>query len=139
MMTRARVQDVPPDPGRARDLVEKARGHLQDLGGKRIGPASGYLLAYQACLDCMTATLLASGKRIRAGAGGHVEMIRAIRQQVPAKTNLLDELDASRAERNRVAYEGEDPSDSEVTALAEVASQLIDIASAHIKQVERPS
>jgi hypothetical protein len=138
-MTRARVQDVSPDHGRARDLVEKARGHLGDLGGGRIGSASGYLLAYQACLDCMTAILLASGKRVRAGAGGHVEMIRAVQQEVSARADLLDELDASRAERNRVAYEGEDPSDSEVAALAEIATQLVDVASAHIEQVERSS
>jgi len=129
-VTDARVEAVPADFGEVDGRLSQAAGHLASADLEEIDPESAYILLYSAAHKALSAALLAVGRRIGSGTGGHVVLIREVRRLLGHEhSRLLDRLDRARRKRNRVAYATDEIGDQELDSMKESARQTIDAVS----------
>jgi uncharacterized protein (UPF0332 family) len=104
-MTRARVERVEPDPDTAQQLLAQAREHLGSATAQGVDPQAGYGLCYQAALKAMVALLLSGGRRVTAGAGSHIVIIREALDELELSRATVNGIDHMRQARHRVFYD----------------------------------
>lgn len=113
-MTRAKVQHVEADRTAAWELIAQARTHLVSARAEGVDSQSAYGICYQAALKAMVAALLADGRRITSGAGGHVVTIQQAEQQLDVDPAVMARIDHMRRTRHRVFYDGDEVSELEL-------------------------
>jgi hypothetical protein len=95
-VTRAAVDVVQPDVAAAVAFVKQARTQLASASLAQIDAESGYALCYQASIKALTGALIAVGRRVTAGEGGHPVLIREARGRTAGDATLFDRLDRMR-------------------------------------------
>jgi hypothetical protein len=119
-LTRAKVQQVEPDAIAAAELIAQARAHLQSARIDGVDAQSAYGICYQAALKAMVAALVADGRRITSGAGGHIVTIREAETHLGLDPAVSARVDHMRRTRHRVFYDGDEVSELELAgALAD--------------------
>lgn len=124
-----RVREIEPDPERAADsYLQQAEEHLDDARSEELGRSSRFLLAYQAMVVTMSGALLAAGRRVRSGPGGHVAMIKAAAALFDDdRRQLFARIDDSRSYRNQIAYEADEIEVNELAEILAEAEELLDL------------
>lgn len=125
-MSPAETELVEPDPGRAREFLNQAKGFLSDADEARLGPESSVILYWQACVTAMDAVLTHVGRRVTSGTHGHAARIGECRAHLGGGYNeLMDRLDEWRRERGDVSYRAARSSDAIVAAIQGDTADLI--------------
>lgn len=103
-----RISPVEADPETALRQLERARRHLETAQRElELDPDGAYSLLYDAARKAVTAHMLASGWRVRAGRPGGHEAVALYAEATLAKgphSADVQELDRMRRTRNRVEY-----------------------------------
>lgn len=131
-MTRARMEEVAADGPEARRLARQAEAHLRSAQAAGVDRESAYGLCYQAALKACIATLLARGRRVTAGTGGHVLILREATARLGAQRDLADRLDAMRRARHRIFYDAVEVSELELDGAREDAQSVVSAAIDHL-------
>ncbi|HEX2161528.1 MAG TPA: HEPN domain-containing protein [Thermoleophilaceae bacterium] len=130
-MTRAKVREVEPDSVAAAELIAQARAHLDSARLAGIDAQSAYGICYQAALKAMVAALLADGRRVTSGAGGHIVTIQEAEARLALDPTVSVRIDHMRRTRHRVFYDGHEVSELELEgALADAEAVVAAAAEA---------
>jgi hypothetical protein len=133
-MSRAEVQPVPADPGRAKDFLAQARRFLEDAEGQGVHLESAVVLYWNACISAMDAVLTVEGRRVGSGDHAHAVRIAAAGAVLGAGySDLFERLDEWRRERHDVSYAAVTPSIAVVAALQTDARDIVAAAATHLK------
>jgi hypothetical protein len=128
-MMDASIENVDPDPTRARDLLDAARVFLEDAEKTDTHPESSVVLYWQACVSAMDAILSGSGLRVGHGVGSHALRVSTTEAVVGAGYgDLFERLDEWRRERNDVSYAAVTPGAADVAAMQADARDVVDAA-----------
>ncbi len=127
-MTRARLQAVAADPAAAARLVEQARRQLADAEAPALSAESSYALTYQAVLKALIASLLAQGRRVSSGSGGHVVIIREGTRTLGLERELSSRLDRMRRTRHATFYDLDEVSAAMVRSALADATAVVEAA-----------
>jgi hypothetical protein len=128
-VTRAAVEDVEPDPGRARDFLAQAKIFLADADQPATHAESAVVLYWQTCVSAMDAILAARGRRIGPGVGSHAVRVESAAAILGAGYNeLFERLDEWRRERNDVSYAAITTPAADVAAMQTDARDIVDAA-----------
>lgn len=133
-MTRAKVQRVEIDPTAAIHLIEQSRMHLLSASADGVDSQSAYGICYQAALKAMVAALLADGRRVTSGAGGHLVTIQEAQRQLDLDPGVIARVDHMRRTRHRVFYDGDEVSQLELVGALEDATLVVDAAAAAVQR-----
>jgi hypothetical protein len=132
-MTDARVEPVPADPAGARVFLDQAERFLADGDQPPIGQESRQILYWQACISMLEALLLAAGRRVTPGAGGHMRRLEeADRVLAGNHSDLFERLDLHRDARHDVSYAAGIASELGTAALREAAADLFEVVRGYI-------
>lgn len=133
-MTGARVEPVPPDPATARVFLNQAEEFLADAEQPAIGQQSRQILLWQACISMLEALLLAAGRRITPGAGGHMRRLQEGDRVLGCRqSELFERLDLHRDVRNDVSYAAGIASELGTAALKDAADELLALVRAYVE------
>jgi HEPN domain-containing protein len=127
-VTPARVEDVAADVAEARRIAAQAGAHLESAGLAGVDSESAYGLCYQAVLKAFIAVLLADGRRVTGGTGGHVLVLREAGTRLELPDELIDRLDALRRARHRVFYDAAEVSRLELEGARRDARAAVEAA-----------
>jgi hypothetical protein len=128
-MSRAEIELVDPDPGRARDFIQQARRFIADAERGTTSPESAVVLYWNACISSMDAVLTASGRRVGSGEDSHIVRVEAACGVLGAGyQELFERLDQWRRTRHYVSYAAITPPTAEVAALQGDARDVLDAA-----------
>lgn len=134
-MTRAEIEAVDPDPGRANDFVAQARRFLEDADRETTHVESAVILYSNACISAMDAVLAVEGARIGSGEGSHAVRIEATSSFLGSGfAELFERLDEWRRERNDVSYAAITPAAADVAAMQADARDVLAAAEAHVSR-----
>ena len=126
-MTDARIEPVPADPAFARVFLDQAEVFLADAD--RVGLDSKQILCWQACISMLEAILLAAGRRVTPGAGGHMRRLEeADRVLGGMHSDLFERLDLHRDARHDVSYAAGVASELGTDELRTAAGELLEVA-----------
>ena len=129
----ARVESVLPDQIAARSRLQHGGRHLASAELSGIDADSAYLLAYQAGLKALDATLSSAGFRVSERGGAHVLRLREARRLLGHRhADAIDRLDRTRRTRHRVAYEFEEVGDAALRDAIQTARALLEAAGAFV-------
>jgi hypothetical protein len=132
-MTEARVEPVPADPATARVFLDRAEQFLADGDQPAIAHESKQILYWQACIAMLEALLLAAGRRVTPGSGGHMRRLEEADRVLAHKhSGLFEDLDLHRDARNDVSYAAGVASELDVRALRSAASDLFDVVGRYV-------
>src|SRR4051794_20010803 len=102
-MTDARLEPVPADPATARIYLRQAERFLADGDQPSIAQESRQILYWQACISMLDALLLAAGRRVTPGAGGHMLRLEAADAVLAGRhSDLFERLDLHRDARHDI-------------------------------------
>jgi HEPN domain-containing protein len=132
-MTRARVEQVTPDPDGAGQLAAQARVHLRSAAVVGVDAESAYGLCYQATLKALIAALASTGHRVTGGTSGHVLIVRDAGRRLGLASDLVDRIDAMRRARHRVFYEAVDITELELEGALRDAALVLDAVDAALE------
>ncbi len=124
-MTRAKVQKVEPDKVAATQLIAQARAHLESARIDGVDSQSAYGICYQAALKAMVASLLADGRRVGSGAGGHIVTIQQAEAHLDLDPAVSARIDHMRRTRHRVFYDGDEVSELELEGALDDAGAVV--------------
>jgi hypothetical protein len=134
-MTRAQVETVEPDAGRARDFVAQAHRFLDDAERETTHLESAVVLYWNGCVSAMDAVLAASGLRVGRGEDSHALRVEAVRDVLGGGCgDLVDRLDEWRRERHDVSYAAITPSAAVVAAMQVDARDIVAAAALHLER-----
>jgi hypothetical protein len=134
-MTRAELEPVEPDAGRARDFIAQSRLFLEDADRDTTSLESAVVLYWSACIAAMDALLAGEGLRVGSGEGSHSVRVEGCRRILGAGfEDLCDRLDEWRRGRHDVSYAAITPSAADVAALQTDARDILAAAEGHISQ-----
>jgi hypothetical protein len=134
-MTRAEVEAVEPDLGRARDFVAQAQRFLADAERESMHLESAVVLYWSACISAMDAVLTSAGLRVGRGEDSHAVCIQATRRLLGAVfADLCDRLDEWRRERHDISYRAVTPSAADVAAMQSDARDVLSAAEDHVRR-----
>jgi hypothetical protein len=126
-VTDARIEPVPADPAFARVFLDQAEVFLADAD--RVGLDSKQILCWQACISMLEAILLAAGRRVTPGAGGHMRRLEeADRVLGGMHSDLFERLDLHRDARHDVSYAAGVASELGTDELRTAAGELLEVA-----------
>jgi uncharacterized protein (UPF0332 family) len=129
----AQVENVPADFDEADRRLAQARNHHASAQAPGIDNESAYILLYSAAHKAASATLLAAGRRVTSGERGHAVLLAETRHLLGQEhAQLMTRLDRARQQRNRIAYQTQAVSRSELASLRASAQQMIDAAQAFL-------
>lgn len=132
-MTDARVEPQPADPAFARVFLDRAERFLADADQPAVGQDSKQILYWQACISMLEAILLAAGRRVTPGAGGHMLRLKeADRVLAGNHSELFDRLDLHRDTRHDVSYAAGVASELGTAELRKAAGELLEVARAYV-------
>jgi hypothetical protein len=139
-MTRAEVETVEPDLGRARDFIAQAQRFLTDAERDSTHLESAVVLYWSACISAMDAALTSAGLRVGRGEDSHAVRVEATRGLLGAGfADLCDRLDEWRRERHDISYRALTPSAADVAAMQSDARDILSAAEDHVGRVESES
>jgi hypothetical protein len=125
-MTRAEVESVEPDPGRARDFLLQAKKFLADAELPKTSLEGSVVLYWNACIAAMDAVLANAGLRIGRGDDSHVVRVEAAQGVLGVGySELFERLGEWRRERHEVSYAAVTPSAADVAAMQGDARDVI--------------
>ena len=125
-MSRAQIDTVEPDAGRARAFLAQAQVFVADAEQPGTSLEGAVVLYYQACLSAMDGLLAAVGRRVGAGVESHsVRIAEAARHLGGGYAELTERLQIWRSERAEVSYAAITPGAQDVAALREDAHDLL--------------
>jgi HEPN domain len=133
-MTRAKVQRVEADLTAAAHLIEQSRAHLRSARVDGVDAQSAYGICYQAALKAMVAALVAEGRRVTSGAGGHVVTIQEAQARLDLDPSVLARIDHMRRTRHRVFYDGDEVSELELDGALDDAAAVVDAAAEAVER-----
>jgi hypothetical protein len=134
-MTRAQVETVEPDAGRARDFVAQARRFLEDAERETTHLESAVVLYWNGCVSAMDAILAARGLRVGRGEDSHAVRVETVRDVLGGGFgDLVDRLDEWRRERHDVSYAAISPSAAVVAAMQADARDIVAAAAHHVER-----
>lgn len=109
MITRGRIERVPPSRSHADLLITQARQHLEAAQAiVRIDPTGAYQLLYDGARKALNAVLENQGLRATSR-GGHVAVLDAVAAQLdPPLGAVLRPFDRLRRRRNQAEYPAAD-------------------------------
>ncbi|HVE68792.1 MAG TPA: hypothetical protein VNB64_09455 [Solirubrobacteraceae bacterium] len=125
-MTPARLEEVEADVAEARRVAAQAAAHLQSAAISGVDAESSYGLCYQGVLKGGIAVLLADGRRVTSGPGGHAIVLREAAARLGLTPELADRLDAMRRARHRVFYDAAEISELELEGARRDARATVD-------------
>jgi hypothetical protein len=132
-MTDARVEPVPADPATARVFLDRAERFLEDADHPSIAHESKQILYWQACISTLEALLLAAGRRVTPGAGGHmVRLAEADRVLAGNYGELFERLDLHRDIRHDVSYAAGVASELGTAELRTAAGELLEVVREYV-------
>lgn len=132
-MTRAELERVEPDAGRAQDFVVQSRRFLEDAERDTTNLESAVILYWSACISAMDALLAVEGFRVGTGEESHAVRVGGARMILGAGfDDLCDRLDEWRRERHGVSYAAITPGAADVAALQTDARDLLAATEGHI-------
>jgi hypothetical protein len=132
-VTEARAEPVPADPATARIGLDEAERFLSDGDEPALSEESRHLLYWQACLSLLDAVLLAGGRRVTSGAGGHMLRLSETHAVLGANhPDLFERLDLHRGRRHDVSYRGAVSSAEDTAALRGAAEELLELAREYV-------
>jgi hypothetical protein len=135
-MTKAEVEAVDPDPGRAKDFIAQAQRFLADAERGSTHLESAVVLYWSVCVSAMDAVLASAGFRVGRGEDSHA-VREATRQVLGAGfAELCDRLDEWRRERHGVSYRAITPSAADVAAMQSDARDIVSAAQDHVGRTE---
>jgi hypothetical protein len=133
---RAEIEDIEPDPGRARDFLAAARTFLADADRPTTHPESTVVLYWQACVSALDAILAAQGRRVGHGAGSHSVRVEGAAAILGARYDeLFERLDEWRRERNDVSYAAVTPPAADVAAMQTDTRDIVEAAVTFVASV----
>jgi uncharacterized protein (UPF0332 family) len=133
MPTEAQIDIVPADFNEAGRRLAQARNHHGSAEVPGIDNESAYILLYSAAHKAASAVLLAAGRRVSSGERGHAVLLAETKRLLgQAHAQLMTRLDRARQQRNRVAYQTQAVSRTELESLRASAQQMIDAAQAFV-------
>ncbi len=127
-MTPARLEEVTADAAEARRVAAQAVAHLESAAVPGVDAESSYGLCYQGVLKGCIAVLLADGRRVTGGPGGHAIVLREAAARLGLTPELADRLDAMRRSRHRVFYDAAEVSELELEGACRDARTTLDAA-----------
>lgn len=129
----AQIEIVPADFNEADDRLRQARNHHASAQVSGIDNESAYILLYSAAHKAASAVLLAAGRRVSSGERGHAVLLAETRRLLGQEhAQLMTRLDRARQQRNRVAYQTQAVSRTELESLRASAQQMVDAAQAFV-------
>jgi hypothetical protein len=129
-MTPARLEEVAADLAEARRVAAQAAAHLDSASVDGVDAESSYGLCYQGVLKGCIAVLLADGRRVTSGPGGHAIALREAGDRLGLAQEVVDRLDAMRRARHRVFYDAAEISELELEGARRDARSTVDAVSA---------
>jgi hypothetical protein len=134
-VTRAELERVEPDAGRAQDFIAQSRLFLEDAERDTTNLESAVILYWSACIGAMDALLAFEGLRVGSGEGSHAVRVEGARRILGAGFNdLCDHLDEWRRERHDVSYAAITPAVADVAALQADARDIFAAAEGHVSR-----
>jgi hypothetical protein len=134
-MTRAEIEFVDPDPGRARDFIKQARKFLADAERDTTSPEGGVVLYWSACIASIDAVLAASGRRVGRGEESHIVHLEGARAVLGGGyEDLFERLDEWRRTRHEVSYAAITPSEADLAAIQGEAREVLAAAEQYLKE-----
>lgn len=133
-MTRAEIESVDPDAGRAGDFVAQARTLLEDADRATTHLASAVILYWNACISAMDAVLAIEGLRVGSGEESHTVRVEEVSRILGSgHADLFDRLDEWRRQRHRVSYAAVTPAAADVAAMQADARDVLAAAERHVE------
>jgi hypothetical protein len=130
-----RVEAHKPTPAEIDAQCRAARRSLGDAGLPGLSPEGRFQLAYAAALDLATATVLASGHRIKARIGHHQLTFEAAGVALgKAAADIIDYLDICRRRRNVVSYAGDEVGEDFANELLKETSRFAELVDEWLEQ-----
>ena len=134
-MTRAAVEQVDVDLGRAGDFLRQARAFLADAERSETHLESAVVLYWSACISAMDAILAGAGLRVGSGTDSHMVRIEtSLGVLGPSFDDLRGRLDEWRRERHDVSYVAITPSAADVAAMQADTHELVDLAATYVRR-----
>ncbi len=133
-MTRAEIERVDRDVGRANDFVAQAQRFLEDADRETTHLESAVFLYWNACISAMDAVLAVEGLRVGSGEDSHAVRVEAAASALGAGfADLFYRLGEWRRERHDVSYAAITPAAADVAAMQADARDVLAAAEAHVK------
>lgn len=104
-MTDATLERIAPDPFRAADFLDRARGFARDGTVDSIAAESRRVLLHGAVIAACDAVLSIKGFRVVGTSGSHRLRLDKAEELLPsADASLFERLDDARVARNEISY-----------------------------------
>lgn len=134
-MTRADLERVEPDAGRAQDFLAQSQRFIEDAERDTTNLESAVVLYWNACISAMDALLAVEGLRVGSGEDSHAVRVEGARQILGAGFgDLCDRLDEWRRERHDVSYAAIRPAAADVAALQTDGRDILAAAEGHVRR-----
>lgn len=134
-MTKAEIEAVEPDLGRAGDFIAQAKRFLADAEDSTHSE-SGVILYWSACISAMDAVLAAAGLRVGSGEDSHAVRVDGARGVLGGGfEELFDRLDEWRRERHDVSYAAITPAAADVAAMQTDTRDVLAAAEDHVRRL----
>jgi hypothetical protein len=134
-MTRAELEHVEPDAGRAQDFIGQSRVFLEDAERETTHLESAVVLYWNACIAAMDSLLAVEGLRVGSGEGSHAVRVEGVRTILGAGfDDLCDHLDEWRRERHDVSYAAITPAAADVAALQRDTRDILAATEGHVSR-----
>jgi hypothetical protein len=134
-VTRAELESVEPDAGRAHDFVAQGRRFFEDAERDTTNLESAVILYWNACISAMDALLAVEGLRVGSGEESHAVRVEGARRILGGGYgDLCDRLDEWRRERHGVSYAAVTPAAADVAAIQADARDILAATEGHISR-----
>jgi len=134
-VTRALVEQVDPDLGRALDFISQGRRFLADADDAS-HLESAVVLYWNTCISAMDGLLAAAGLRVGRGEDSHAVRVESVRNVLGAGfDDLCDRLDEWRRERHDVSYAAITPAAADVAAMQTDARDILAAAEGYARRL----